>query len=141
MKTYKGYEAQIEYDGDARLFHGSVPNIRSVITFAGDSVDELEQAFHDSVDCYLDLCERQGISPAKPYSGNFLIRVDPALHGRAAASASKAGSSLNAWMADAIEEKLERPVPSKARAGTSGAKIGNSAVTKSAAKRVVAPSV
>jgi predicted HicB family RNase H-like nuclease len=108
VKQYKGYDAQVEYDADARTFHGSVPNIRGAITFDGDSVDELEQAFHDSVDLYLEVCERKGIEPARPYSGNFVVRVDPVLHAQAAQAATRAGSSLNGYVAQAIEEHLSR---------------------------------
>ena len=41
MMEYKGYLGKIEFDDDANLFHGEVVNIRDVITFEGQSVDEL----------------------------------------------------------------------------------------------------
>jgi predicted HicB family RNase H-like nuclease len=47
--TYKGYEAKVELDEQAGVFHGEV-NTRDVITFQGPSVKELKQAFEDSVD-------------------------------------------------------------------------------------------
>lgn len=42
---YKGYEARVVFDEDARVFHGKVINTRDVITFQGSSVDELERHF------------------------------------------------------------------------------------------------
>ena len=36
--TYNGYEAAVEYDEDADIFHGEVMNMRDVITFQGRSV-------------------------------------------------------------------------------------------------------
>jgi predicted HicB family RNase H-like nuclease len=55
--TYKGYEADVQFDEEARLFHGEIVNIpRDVITFQGSSVNDLVQAFHDSVDDYLEIC-------------------------------------------------------------------------------------
>ena len=47
---YKGYIGMVEYDDQAKLFHGDVINIKTVITFQGKSVDEIEQAFCDSID-------------------------------------------------------------------------------------------
>jgi predicted HicB family RNase H-like nuclease len=53
MMEYKGYRSRIEFDDTANIFHGEVINIRDVITFQGKSVDELRQAFEDSVEDYL----------------------------------------------------------------------------------------
>lgn len=55
MMTYKGYTAKAEFDDEAMVFSGEVVGIRDVITFQGKSVEELERAFHDSVDDYLDM--------------------------------------------------------------------------------------
>jgi predicted HicB family RNase H-like nuclease len=53
---YKGYSAKVVFDEDANILHGEVINLRDVITFEGETADELEQAFHDSVDDYLEFC-------------------------------------------------------------------------------------
>lgn len=50
MMEYEGYTAKIEFDDDAGLFHGHVLHTRDVSTFQGMSVDELRQAFADSID-------------------------------------------------------------------------------------------
>ena len=50
---YKGHVAQIEFDNDDRIFTGRLLGIDDIVTFHGGSVDELENAFHDSVDHYL----------------------------------------------------------------------------------------
>jgi len=55
MMTYKGYTATVEFDDEAMVFSGEVVGIRDVITFQGKSVEELETAFRDSVDDYLDM--------------------------------------------------------------------------------------
>ena len=47
---YKGYVGQVEYDSDAKIFHGNIIGIKGAITFQGKSVDELEKAFPDSID-------------------------------------------------------------------------------------------
>lgn len=103
---YKGYVARIEFDESANTFHGEVLNLRDVITFQGDSVDELRQAFEDSVDDYLDFCAERGEEPDKPFSGKFLVRIDPALHRAASLAAGQSGQSLNTWIASAIQAAL-----------------------------------
>ncbi|MDE2824135.1 MAG: type II toxin-antitoxin system HicB family antitoxin, partial [Chloroflexota bacterium] len=47
---YHGYRATVTCDDDAGIFHGEVIDTRDVITFQGESVMELRQAFADSVD-------------------------------------------------------------------------------------------
>ena len=91
--AYKGYEAIVDYDADAELFHGEVVNTRDVITFQGRSVEELKAALADSVEDYLAFCRERGEDPEKPYSGQFVVRVDPALHRAVAAAAKRAGAS------------------------------------------------
>ena len=59
MMNYKGYIAKVEFDDEAMIFHGEVIGIRDVVTFQEKSVKEIEKAFHDSIDDYLDLCKRQ----------------------------------------------------------------------------------
>ncbi|MDF5730540.1 MAG: type II toxin-antitoxin system HicB family antitoxin [Rhizonema sp. PD38] len=102
MMIYKGYEAIVEFDDDAEIFHGEVINLRDVITFQGKSVEELKQAFHDSVDVYLDFCLEHGEEPEKPFSGKFVVRISPNLHKAISIRAKKEGQSLNSW----IEKRL-----------------------------------
>ena len=107
MMTYKGYTARVEFDDENMIFHGEVIDIRDVVTFQGDSVAELEQAFHDSVDDYLAMCKERGEAPDKPFSGRFLVRVSPETHRRIHASAKKAGLSINAWLNQNVSHMIE----------------------------------
>lgn len=106
MMTYKGYLADVEYDSEARLFHGEVVNTRDVITFQGSSVADLEQAFRDSVDEYIAWCEEEGVAPEKPYSGRFNLRLSPELHREVAIAAKRRNQSINAFVEKAIEDEL-----------------------------------
>ena len=63
---YKGYVGIAEYDDKADILHGEVINTRDVITFQGNTVDEIRQAFRDSIDDYLEFCEYLGEKPEKP---------------------------------------------------------------------------
>ncbi|HOD84546.1 MAG: hypothetical protein BWX88_00884 [Planctomycetes bacterium ADurb.Bin126] len=66
MMRYRGYEARVEPDPRAGILHGEVVGIRDVITFQAESADQIEQAFHDSVDYYLGFCRRRGEHPETP---------------------------------------------------------------------------
>ena len=57
------------------MFHGEVLDMRDVITFQGKSVEELEQAFRDSIDDYLEFCEERGEEPERPFSGRLMLRL------------------------------------------------------------------
>ncbi len=41
MIEYKGYFANVDFHNDANIFHGEVINLRGVITFEGETVNEL----------------------------------------------------------------------------------------------------
>src|SRR5688572_23692949 len=106
MMEYKGYLGKVDFDDEAGVFHGEVVNTRDVITFEGDSVAELRQAFRDSVDDYLVYCGERGEEPDKPFSGQFVTRVSPELHRKASLAASQAGKSLNAWITDQLQTAI-----------------------------------
>jgi predicted HicB family RNase H-like nuclease len=72
MLTYKGYSGHVEYDDEAGVFHGEVLDMRDVITFQGKTVDEIESAFRESVEDYLDFCRERGEEPDKPFSGKLV---------------------------------------------------------------------
>src|SRR5207302_5706802 len=82
IMKYKGYEAVIQFDEDANIFHGEVINTRDVITFQGTSVKELKKAFEESIEDYLAFCKERGEEQDKPFSGNFVVRIRPDLHRR-----------------------------------------------------------
>lgn len=99
---YKGYFTKVEFDDEANIFHGEVINLRDVLTFQGETVNELRKAFKDSIDDYLEFCAERGEDPEKPYSGKFMVRVEPELHKTIAIRARKDGKSLNAWIHDTL---------------------------------------
>jgi predicted HicB family RNase H-like nuclease len=103
MMKYKGYTALPEIDADSGIIFGRVVGLRDVITFQGTSVSETVQAFHDSVDDYLELCAQRGEQPEKPYSGHFVVRIEPELHRALANWAEVQSLSLNR----AVESVLE----------------------------------
>ncbi|MEZ4640832.1 MAG: type II toxin-antitoxin system HicB family antitoxin [Caldilineaceae bacterium] len=104
--TYLDHTARIEYNDEDGCFVGQIAGIRDVVGFHGESVTELREAFVEAVDDYLETCERLGRTPQKPYSGKVMLRIDPALHARAAALAEAEGKSLNAWTQEQIRKAV-----------------------------------
>ena len=70
---YKGYEAIVFFDDEAGIFHGEVVNIRDVITFQGNSVNELRTAFRESVEDYFAFCAEREEETNQPWLGVFLF--------------------------------------------------------------------
>jgi predicted HicB family RNase H-like nuclease len=107
MMQYKGYVGKVEYDDEAGIFCGEVLDTRDVITFQGQSVDELRTAFRGSIDDYLACCEERGEEPNKPFSGQFVTRIPPELHRQVNLAASIAGKSLNAWVVEQLQAAVD----------------------------------
>ena len=101
--NYKGYHGTVTFDDEAEIFHGEVTDLRDVVTFQGRSVDGLKTAFHESIDDYLEFCSQRGEEPDKPYSGNFVLRIDPMLHRKLVAMSRQDGSSLNRWLENRLQ--------------------------------------
>jgi predicted HicB family RNase H-like nuclease len=116
MMKYKNYIGRVEFDAQAGILHGQVVGIRDVVTFQGKSVEEIEQAFRDSVDDYLAFCKERGEHPNRPSSGNFALRLDPELHRKANMLAGASGKSLNAWVAECLNRAVEQEFPTLGRA-------------------------
>ena len=106
MMNYKGYLGTVEYDDQAKIFHGDIINTRDVITFQGTTVKEIERAFRDSIDDYLAWCKEDGVEPEKPYSGRFNVRLSPELHRQIAVIAKKKRVSLNSFVEKAITDEI-----------------------------------
>ena len=104
--TYKGYQGSFDYDPEADIFHGDVLHISDVITFQGRSIDELKTALAESIEVYLEYCEKKGKEPQKPFSGTFNVRLSPEIHQRLAMLAAHDGVSLNRWVANTLEKAV-----------------------------------
>ena len=105
--TYKGYTARIDYDERDNIFAGRILGIRTIISFHGDTVDQLRAGFELAIKDYLADCKDQGIHPDKPASGKLLLRVPPEIHGRALVAAQAAGKSLNQWATEVLEQAVQ----------------------------------
>ncbi|MEZ4526384.1 MAG: type II toxin-antitoxin system HicB family antitoxin [Desulfobacterales bacterium] len=103
MMSYKDYLGEAFYDSDMKMFSGRVANAKAAGTFYGTTVDELENAFHEPVDYYLDLCKRKGVEAEKPFSGKMSLRIPLQLHQKLYQSAREEGKSVNRWVVERLE--------------------------------------
>jgi predicted HicB family RNase H-like nuclease len=102
--NYNGYTAKIEFDERDSIFVGRLLGMRTMISFHGDTVVELRQAFESAVNEFLADCEEQGVKPEKPASGKLMLRVSPEIHGAALVAAQASGKSLNQWASEVLRE-------------------------------------
>ena len=105
--SYNGHSARVEFDAEDRIFVGHIAGIRDIVGFHGESVSELEAAFHEAVDDYLAACKKLKQAPDKPYSGRVMLRLPPELHARASAAAQVTGLSFNQWATRALEQAAQ----------------------------------
>ncbi len=103
---YRDYTARVAFDAHDRIFFGRLAGIRDIVTFHGRTVEELEAAFKEAVDHYLDTCAKLGDEPNKPYSGKLTLRIPPNVHSAIATAAEVSGKSLNKWVSDVLEEAV-----------------------------------
>jgi len=52
---YKGHTAEIEYSDEDECFIGHLMAIKEIVGFHGDSIPELQAAFEEAVDDYLEM--------------------------------------------------------------------------------------
>ena len=107
MLKHKGYTGGFEYDSEEDILFGRVIDIDAVITFYGSSIEEMREAFKESVETYLETCAMKNISPAKSFSGNVRLRLSPELHRESFIKAASSGKSLNQFVQDALVHELQ----------------------------------
>ncbi|MFU2077233.1 type II toxin-antitoxin system HicB family antitoxin [Avibacterium endocarditidis] len=106
LLKYKGYVGTIEADLENNVLFGKLAYIRDVVTYEAETLPQLEKEFQTSVDLYLQDCQELGRTPDKPFKGVFNVRISEELHRNAVLAAGDL--SLNAFVAEAIKEKVER---------------------------------
>lgn len=106
LLSYKNYNGTVEYSKEDKCLFGKVVGLKSLLSYEGNSVQELEEDFQKVIDEYLNDCEERNVEPEQPYKGSFNVRINPELHRVIAIYAMEHGKSLNA----AVEEALKQYV-------------------------------
>jgi predicted HicB family RNase H-like nuclease len=88
-------------------FQARLQFIRVLVSYEGDTVAELSQAFRDAVDDYLSTCESLGREAEVPCKGSLNVRIGHDLHLAASVAATRQSISLNDLTRKAQSEYLE----------------------------------
>lgn len=99
-----GYKALIAFDPDSNQFRGEFIDLNGGADFYAANVKSLRREGETSLKVFLDMCREDGVEPRKNYSGKLMVRLPAELHQRAAVSAASQGQSLNAWLADVVQQ-------------------------------------
>ena len=103
---YKDYHGAVFFE-DGRLVI-QVLHIDDTVTTECDKASEAQSAFEDLVEDYIETCLVVGKEPNRPFKGTFNVRIGPDLHRKAVVAATQAGIALNAWIAGAVSQRLNR---------------------------------
>jgi len=104
--NYKGFIGSVHFSADDSVFYGKVEGITDLVTFEGETVKDLTEAFHYMVDEHIKDCKAENISPEKSYKGSFNVRLTPELHKRIAVSAKMRGITINKFVFEALNESV-----------------------------------
>jgi len=105
---YKGYYGSIEYSKEDDCLFGKVLGMPdNLISYEGNTAAELYTDFKDAIDTYLDYCHRNEIKPCIGYNGVLKIQIPPEIHSRIAIYSDNHGTSINSFIRDSIERRLE----------------------------------
>ncbi len=105
--TYKKYRGLIEYSSEDDLLWGKILGIDDVVTYDGNSLEEIKTNFENAVNEYLEFCTEVGKTPEKEYKGEFVVRIDKPLHRKAVIIAAAEKISLNKLVERAIIKETE----------------------------------
>ena len=105
--NYKGFIGSVHFSADDHVFYGKVEGINDLITFEGESVKELTDAFKFVVDEHLKDCEAEKINAEKSYKGSFNVRLSPELHRRIAISARMQGETINKFVSEVLSKSVQ----------------------------------
>jgi predicted HicB family RNase H-like nuclease len=106
--TYKGYTGTIEASIEDGCLHGQLLFIDDIITYEGNTVNDIKTSFEEAVDRYLTYCKETGKPANKPYSGTFNVRVGQELHRKAVEVAYHRGITLNDFVSQSIQTAIEQ---------------------------------
>jgi len=66
MKPYKGYTSSCEWDDLDIIYYGKIQGITDGVSYHAETKPELQKAFEEAVDDYIETCAKVGKEPQKP---------------------------------------------------------------------------
>lgn len=109
---YKGYTGSVEYSPEDGCLFGKVQGLHgTLISYEGESVEDIQKDFEGAIDDYLVSCSERGIEPAKPFSGRLNLRMPSELHAAIAMAASSAGTTINDFITRSLYSAVQAQRP------------------------------
>jgi len=110
---YNGYEGTAELDMARGVCRGKILFIKDLVTYESANPAHLQKEFEAAIDDYLETCELLKREAAKPFRGQFNVRIPRELHRAAALRAVEDGLALNDVVVKALDAFcLSSPPPS-----------------------------
>ncbi|MCL2355514.1 MAG: type II toxin-antitoxin system HicB family antitoxin [Oscillospiraceae bacterium] len=107
IMEYRSYSSKIEYCNEDEIFYGKILGIDDLVSFEGETVEELKKDFKEAVDYYIKSCERDNKEAKKQYKGSFNIRIGSEIHKKIAFLSEVENISLNQFIKNTLKEKAE----------------------------------
>lgn len=105
---YKNFIGSVHFDSEDSVFYGKILGVSDLVTFEGQTVEELKSSFKEAVEDYVVLCRQTGKAVLKSCKGSFNVRISSDLQRQAIQKAALRGISLNQFVQKAIEQELTR---------------------------------
>lgn len=101
---YKKFVGNVNFSEEDDVFFGKIEGINALVTFEGQTVAGLKEAFKEAVTDYIEFCKAKGIKAQKTYTGVLNVRLTPEIHRKAALVATKSGTTLNGLIRKAVRK-------------------------------------
>ena len=105
---YKDFIGSVHFSAEDEVFYGKIEGVNDLVTFEGSTVSKLKAAFKEAVLDYIEICKETGKEVFKSFKGSFNIRVNPELHSKASELALLEGKTLNQFVKEAIEQRIQQ---------------------------------
>ena len=108
IMEYKGYWAEIRYSDEDGCFCGKIEGLKdTLISFEGNTVEELKKDFKEAIDFYLDNCKEANEVPEKQCKGSLNVRLGTDLHMKAKMKSIEEQISINELIKRAVMSYLK----------------------------------
>ena len=92
---YKGYIGNLDFSLEDNVLHGKIIGINDLVTYEGNTIEEIKTNFIEAVDDYLITCNELGKTPEKFYKGTFNVRTSNEIHKKVTLIAEQKNMKLN----------------------------------------------
>lgn len=106
LMEYKGYFGSYELSVEDCVFFGKIEFIKDLISYEGESAEEILTSFYDDVEDYIETCQKEGRQPDKPFKGSLNVRIGEELHRKVAMAARKKNLTINNYIKTTLKEKV-----------------------------------